>query len=270
MIEYSFKDKNPKLFLDNRDLSHFALRLKRRMREEEEGNELASEIKSFSRALERVKFDVDLNNSNLIDSFKNFVKKAYPKNAFYAGYQVRGFETILDLLRQSKDRSVVVNAPTASGKSIVFLAPAIFNALNKGGNAVVIYPRLSLMQDQLSDILEVAVNIKNNDFSIGIQRTGFGSTDYITIKYGTDGPDSFFERKSKGTLPGIAMQQLKCPKCEGTIWAPTVGNAVGKFSCTNLKCEFKLIDIYVSKNSIINGKPKLLVTTIDSFNSLLF
>ena len=271
MVEYVFKDEKPRIFLDRRDIAHFALQLKRRMASMEEGEPLTSEIKSFTRELKRVNFDQDIDKVNILsDSFKYFLKRAFPNNSKYASYQLRGFKEILELLKQKKDKCAVINAPTASGKSMVFLAPVIFNALNKGGNAILIYPRLSLMEDQLTNILQIWTNLNNDKFSIGIQRKGLGSNDYITINFGTEGESPFFKAERKGTFNGISMRQIKCPSCGGHIWAPTEKNIIGKFMCTNANCKLKNADIYVSKDSIIKNKPKLLITTADSLNSLIF
>lgn len=270
MVEYFFRDEKPKIFLDSRDLTHFALQLKRRMASTEVGVPLVSEIKSFKRELKRVNFDQDINNEKAIsDSFKYFLKHAFPNNSKYASYQLRGFKEILELLKQKKDKCAVINAPTSSGKSIVFLAPLIFNALNKGGNAILIYPRLSLMDDQLNNILQIWNNLNNHEFSIGIQRNGIGSNDFLTINYGTEGDNSFFKAERKGTFNGISMREIKCPNCGGHIWASAEKNIIGKFLCINPNCKFKNVDIYVSKDSIIKGKPKLLITTVDSLNSLI-
>ena len=237
----------------------------------EQGEPLTSEIKSFKRELKRVNFDQDIDKVNVLsDSFKYFLKKSFPNNSKYASYQLRGFKEILDLLKQKKDKCAVISAPTASGKSMVFLAPIIFNALNKGGNAILIFPRLSLMEDQLKNILQIWTNLNNDKLSIGIQRSGIGSNDYITIKYGTGGENPFFNAMRRNDFNGISMRNIKCPICGGQIWAPTEKNIIGKFMCTNANCKLKNADIYVSKDSIIKNKPKLLITTNDSLNSLLF
>lgn len=270
MIEYHFKNEVPNYFLDNRDLTQFALRLKRRMKPDEEGVRLADEIKLFSKAINRVRFDEDLQSSHIIKTFKDFLSLAYPTDYYYAGYQIRGFNSILQMLKTNQKKCVVISAPTASGKSKVFIAPALFNAILNKGSAIIIYPRLSLMQDQLSSLLKIWTNIGDNRISIGVQRGGTGSSDYITINYGTQNKDSLLERKTKGGMNGISLKNIQCPNCGSTIWAPTGKSEIGKFSCQNKTCKLKNLDLFLSKESIIQNKPSILVTTVDSINALLY
>ncbi len=272
-IEYFFHETDPVINLDSRDVNHFALRMRRRMTEAETGKDLVKELKVFSRDIGRVKFD-KIPNSKVIN-FNKFLAQIYPEDTDYAGFQLRGFDTVLSLFDKGDKKCIVVSAPTASGKSKVFISTSIFEALEKGTKSVIIYPRLSLMQDQLSGILKIWARLKNKNLTIGIQRSGLGSSDFITINYGAKSEDSFLEPKTNGNLQGLAIRNIKCPLCRSTIWAPTApvgmkAKEVGKFSCQNKKCDLQSVNIFVSKEKIIKNKPSILITTIDSISALLF
>ena len=272
-LDYFYNESEPNLKLDRSDLNHFALHMKRRMKPEEPGKDLVSELKTFTRNIERVKFDCDINE--LIPKFAKFLKEVYPSDQYYAGFQIRGFKETLNLFSGSRKKCIVVSAPTASGKSKVFTAPAIFEAIDRGERTILVYPRLSLMEDQFSNILEIWSRLNGKKFSIGVQRGGIGASDFITIKYGTSGESSFLESKTLNEFQGVSIRNVKCPICNSTIWAPTapIGmdqKEIGKFKCLGDRCKFKDVDIFVSKEKIIKRKPNLLITTVDSLNALLF
>ena len=274
MIEYFYNESKPLIKLDRSDLNHFALRMRRRMLPGELGKDLVSELKTFTREIERVKFDQ--NTNDLITLFSWFLAEVYPNDLLYAGFQIRGFKEVLNLFSErSKKRCVVVSAPTSSGKSKVFVAPSIFEAVTRGERTILVYPRLSLMEDQFSNILEIWTRLRNKKFTIGIQRSGIGSNDYVTINYGVNEVTSFLVSKTNRQFQGVSIRNIKCPLCNSTIWAPTAPlgsrqTEVGKFSCQGQNCGLKNVDIYVSKDKIVKNKPNLLITTVDSLNALLF
>jgi superfamily II DNA/RNA helicase len=273
VLEYFYSDSEPVVKLDRNDLNHFALHMRRRMKPEEAGKGLVSELKLFTRDIKRVKFDFDTNG--LIPPFAKFLKEVYPDDTSYAGFQIRGFIETLNLFSGSKKKCIVVSAPTSSGKSKVFIAPAIFEAIAKGERTILVYPRLSLMEDQFSNILEIWAHLSDKKFTIGIQRGGIGSSDYITIKYGVSGEASFLESEIINEFQGVSIRNVKCPICNSTIWAPTapIGmdqKEIGKFKCLSNNCKLRDVDIFVSKEKILRKKPNLLITTIDSLNALLF
>ena len=272
-LEYFYNESEPNIKLDRSDLNHFALHMKRRMYPKDQGKDLVSELKTFARNIERVKFDCDTNE--LIPKFAKFLKEVYPSDQYYAGFQIRGFKETLNLFSGSKKKCIVVSAPTSSGKSKVFTAPAIFEVIDRGERTILVYPRLSLMEDQFSNILEIWSRLNGKKFSIGVQRGGIGASDFITIRYGTSGESSFLESKTINEFQGVSIRNVKCPICNSTIWAPTapVGmeqKEIGKFKCLSDRCRFKDVDIFVSKEKIIKKKPNLLITTVDSLNALLF
>ncbi|MEW5996548.1 MAG: DEAD/DEAH box helicase [Candidatus Micrarchaeota archaeon] len=86
----------------------------------------------------------------------------YPLQPFIKGvFEGRGIKQLyehqakgIQLVREGKN--VVVVAPTAGGKSEVFIVPAVEGAL-KGGNTLLLYPTKALARDQLERLLEFRI-----------------------------------------------------------------------------------------------------------------
>src|SRR5690606_15067490 len=83
----------------------------------------------------------------------------------YSRFQVDGWRRVLEVIGVLKHdkapESVVVVAPTGSGKTEVFLLPVIYHVASKLSSKdvpryVMIYPRVELLKDQVSRILKYA------------------------------------------------------------------------------------------------------------------
>jgi len=85
------------------------------------------------------------------------------------------FLSIIDFLSQDKD--VIISAPTAFGKTYIFLIPVLLSAINadvkhkKGTIAVIFYPRKSLGSDQMGRLVKLIYHINKEcglNITVGI------------------------------------------------------------------------------------------------------
>jgi len=142
----------------------------------------------------------------------------------YSRFQYSGWEKVWQTI-ESKDHALVIVAPTGSGKTEVFLLPAIHYiarnlAQQNPPRYVIIYPRVALLKDQLSRIFRYvhrAMRISGEDgqkdlfgqpafstpFVIGMQFSGVLANHSATRESG-----QIFDND------GVFLTVPKCPICE--------------------------------------------------------
>jgi len=154
------------------------------------------------------------------------------------------FEYIKNILSE-KNKGYIISAPTATGKSLVFIVPLLVNAL-KREKSILMYPRRALASDQLMVLLEYLTYLneeqkKNRKYPITI---------------GIDDGDTPKENYAKGKFRG-----LSCPICKklGHNTKLLYSNKNGKVI---VKCQRgHLFDfILPTKEQIWNNPPQILIT----------
>ncbi|MEQ8676575.1 MAG: DEAD/DEAH box helicase [Aggregatilineales bacterium] len=212
----------------------------------------------------------------------------------YSRFQVDGWRRILEaigvLKHDNAPESVVVVAPTGSGKTEVFLLPVIYHIASKLNSNdvpryIMIYPRVELLKDQVSRNLKYAYRAEQqftdgqqstfnghrqakHPFVVGIQFGGVRSTYQGTFKERS----LFDEQKYFLLVP-------TCPICEdnmregneqcGRLKAGRANGRVIPLECDNLSCG-AVFHVTIGKNDHAEAriKPHILVTTMESLDRL--
>ncbi|MEM4483524.1 MAG: DEAD/DEAH box helicase [Candidatus Methanomethylicia archaeon] len=144
-----------------------------------------------------------------LERFKNALKTIIPSDiveSFIQGLKHSGLEglsryqylSILRLLEQRKD--AVISAPTAFGKTYIFLIPVLLTALRakiegkRGTVAVIFYPRKSLGSDQMARLIKLIYHLNE------ICR--------VNITIGIDDGDV---KRRKDIIDGEKFRGIRCP-----------------------------------------------------------
>ena len=175
------------------------------------------------------------------------LKEVYPS---LSHFQLVALKRILTL-RGPKHIGIV--APTASGKTLIFMIPVLMKAVEReiegyrGTTAILIYPRKSLARDQIEKLIELIYRV-NKELS-----RRYGKRKYITI--GLDYGDIPRYRPDKDE----PLLNIKCPvpKCDGILY---LSNA-GEVYCHKNKYH-KLYYVYGYKEDVWTRKPHIYVTNI--------
>lgn len=267
------RDNVPVAF-DQRDFTRIVSRMKRRMAPQEGGNYLVAELQQFQKESYPIKRNVKVDRLNDISKeFYEFFTTVEPEISEIANFQYEGMRAVVSSLNELK-KSVIVNAPTGSGKTLVFMIPPLYNSSTTGKSNFFIYPRISLIYDQLKTIIKYAFLVNHShkfkrELSIGILHGNIGPTDDITIEYSRE--DIFDQRANK-----LKFKNLVCPLCgNGELYAnvltykgkKTIGDS--KFKCSNNNCDLE-IKILISKEKYRDDPPQIILTTIDTLASFMF
>jgi len=157
------------------------------------------------------------------------------------------FEYIKNILSSDEYDAFVASSPTASGKTLIFLIPALTLAL-EGKRSIFMYPRKALATDQLKFFLKVIDKLNN----ILIKKK-------ITI--GIEDGDTKWENWLKH---GASFRSLKCPSCE-------TGDLIyfrkeGKFIIKCKHCGKEYDYILAARDYIWQTPPTILITNIYTLN----
>ena len=270
---YGPRDGVPVTF-DRKDLTKVVSKMKKRMTPQDRGNYLVAELQQFQKEFYPIKRNVKVDRLNDISKeFYEFFITVEPAIKEIANFQYEGMRSVALSLSESK-KSVIVNAPTGSGKTLIFMIPPLYNSSTTGASNFFIYPRISLIYDQLKTIIKYAYLVNHShkfkkELSIGILHGNIGPTDDITIEYSKG--DIFDQQGNK-----LKFRNLVCPLCgSGELYAnilthkgkKTIGDS--KFKCSNDNCELE-IKILISKEKYRDDPPQIILTTIDTLASFMF
>lgn len=214
------------------------LLMKQRMKAESPGSELTSSIKVET--LDKREPNPTVLRSSLpqpLREISNLVKK-YDS---FLEFQVRSWEYIQSNLTDST-KDVIIEAYTGFGKTEAAMAPLINSLLVNDGLVIAIFPRRSLLLDQVERLSDY--DLGNGNLRIGIQMTGIGPKldwtiydDFKDIQMGGKAYSKLDPRRHtnysfKNTFvevnwlnrdsDSVALREIKCSRCKGTL-RQTVG-----------------------------------------------
>ena len=247
-------------------------KMKRRMEASDNGRGLVEEVKHFSldkKIIHRHRESTVLKSES--EDLFELLEKIH-LGYLYSDFQIESMKAINRMLTNKvKERVAILQAPTASGKTLAFMIPPLLKSIKDNSCFIITYPRNALATDQLKTIIKYVIDVQRNfpnkKISIGINYGGMGSIDKHVIDY--IGNNKLLESQSiKGQI-GLIFKNPKCPKCGvGWLFAPTSANKIFSFKCTNDKCDVSDLNIYLSKETIIKEKPNILISTFESLNSI--
>lgn len=162
----------------------------------------------------------------------------------WSSFQIRGWEAVQAAL--DKKASLVITAPTGTGKTEVFLLP-ILKAAKEGGLYLLVYPRVALLRDQLSRALKYA---RLANVVIGIQYGGVGAEDKYT---------------EQNLFIGDIYKDVKCPECDSELQLIPAKSQVRTLRCKRANHEYK---ITISREGHKSSDLRLLLTTVESLDNL--
>ncbi|MGC8981808.1 MAG: DEAD/DEAH box helicase [Minisyncoccia bacterium] len=280
------------IYKNNReDLIYIISKLKKRMAPDDPGIDLVDEVKFFEIPKKVVYYNVKIDKiKEISDEFYEFIlnKIRYDQENI-SNFQYNSFKSILSILNnpnRSQDyETLIIQAPTGSGKTDAFLLPLLFDSAKTGKKFILVYPRNALATDQLKKIIKYVAMLNenlSNDYkklSIGILYGGIGAIDQHTYEYLDK--TSLFEKQNYSSQKIIKFKSISCPICEnGNLYSfyfySKKNSSFGPFYCSNTSCSSNLnknkegINIYVSKQRIVEEKPEIIITTVESLNSIIF
>lgn len=259
------------------DLAKIITKLKRRMDPGEKGKELVDETKTFARVKLTTYRHVP------VDELKGYDKKFYEflksvlvdgpglSDYMFSDFQINGLKKIKEMISgDDSHRVVILQAPTGSGKTNVFLLPSLWDSIERNSHSILVYPRIALAIDQLFGLIKNIFYAKNSGYrglSVGILFGGIGSIDEHTFKYN----NNLFEKKEIKEQVWVIFKDRKCPICNnGFIMGIYYNKKINDFKCSNKSCGVENLKIYVSKDRILKEKPNIIITTFESLNSISF
>ncbi len=182
-----------------------------------------------------------------LDIVVRALKEKYPTISYFQ------FTVLRDILttRGHVDKGIL--APTAAGKTLVFMIPVLVRAVEAAINgenhpiAILAYPRKALAKDQIEKLLEL-VHTVNSEL-----RRRYGYSKYVTI--GLDYGD-IRRRPPNSDEPLLGMH---CPYkgCKGSL----ILSRNGLVKCS-YNIEHKIHYLYAYKEAVWNDKPHIYVTNI--------
>ena len=201
------------------------------------------------------RYEIGTTLSEIIKSpYKDLIVKCLTislRHAGYTGLSSYQFPMIQELLSGSY-KNVAIVAPTASGKTLIFLIPLLARAIEKvarGDNGVIallIYPRKALERDQLQALLRL-VDVINAELRAN-------QKEIITI--GIDDSDT---PKMRDVKDGDSFRKLGCVNCEGELVIKLQRNK-SFIVCKNCGKEYTYI--IPTKDEIWSKKPEILITNM--------
>lgn len=259
------------------DLAAVISKLKKRMSSSEEGKKLVEEIKTFTMEKQTTYRHVPIDEFKDDDkNFHRFLKEILVdgpglKDYKFSDFQINGIKKIKDVIEGTDPHKVVIlQAPTGSGKTNVFLLPSLWDSINRNSHFILVYPRIALAFDQLFGLIKsvyYASKSGSNALSIGVLFGGVGAIDAHTFQYN----NMLFERREVKEQIWMVFKDRKCPVCNnGSIMGIYNNKRVYDFKCSNNSCDVKDLKIYVSKERILKEKANIIITTFESLNSIYF
>lgn len=198
----------------------------------------------------------------------------------YSRFQVEGWAQAIETIRRKT--GLVIVAPTGAGKSEVFMLPLIYEiarsvsgdeSTSRDPRFVMLYPRVTLLKDQLERIFRYAHQAeriltaggrtsgrrskRSRNIIIGFQFEGIQTDNQRTL----DDPRVF----ENGRFFRIVET---CPVCgDGRLEAREAReNSVVTLRCTNNRSCGAEIGTTISKQAHVEIKPHILVTTEESLS----
>jgi len=181
----------------------------------------------------------------------------------YSKFQIYGWRFVYDVL--TNNTSLIITAPTGSGKTEVFVPPLIYKIVEnlkkkEDFMALIIYPRISLLKDQASRIFKYVYNAQkffNTSYiTIGLQFGGVATNIDNTLQN-----KNIFEDKRSGIF-----KLFNCPICgSGNLTFRKRGRKGHFLRCINCNAEWK---VSLAKDEHIRQKVNILITTFESLDRL--
>lgn len=201
----------------------------------------------------------------------------------FSQFQIEGWDQTLQAIRNIG--SLVIVAPTGSGKTEVFLLPLIYEIARQirtnpknASRFVLLYPRVELLKDQLSRIFRYVYQAEQNQLTdsgqlelfrrsrkvsegiiIGFQFSGIASEATDTLQNA-----QVFDENKRFKI----LQDECCPVCSnGNLLYNKKRGSVPELQCSNEACS-AVFKVSIAKNYHAKYKPHILVTTAESLDRL--
>lgn len=178
----------------------------------------------------------------------------------YSRYQVYGWRFVYDALENNT--SVIITAPTGSGKTEVFVPPLVYKIIEnlkkkEDYMALIVYPRISLLRDQASRIFKYVYKAQQTfncqHITIGLQFGGIATQIDNTLN-----SSSIFNNR--------IFQMFNCPICNvGNLKFEKRGRRGHFLECTNCNAEWR---VSLAKDEHVKQKVNILITTFESLDRL--
>ena len=162
----------------------------------------------------------------------------------------------------NSQKHYVIDAPTGSGKTLIFAFMALFESL-LGNRTIIIYPRKQLAEDQANTLLRYVYHVRNALNTYKWSHIFNFNTPSISIVDG-DHPNnlsSYLRNRgmsgSQQRLPlsDVIKKSLKCPS--GNANADLYIDSNGAIKCSN----GDVVDyLYVFKDDLIDKQPSIIIT----------
>lgn len=258
-------DSEPPLIRRHHGLSNALLKLKQRINPGKEGRELVQRLR-----VERVPRERPVRNiartSRLLTTYGLDIASLAPQHDSFSAFQTEGWTAMKQAI--DKKESLVLLAPTGSGKSEVFILPIvdqIARGIQKSAppHWLMIYPRVELLRDQLSRILLAVHHAEARYFSgtrkiiIGMQFSGIKSDTSSTLK-----TKELFDENKK------FLKLTTCPVCDKNQPGDIIyrkGKGGDLFHCTKCPASW-LVSISKKSHRTNNKTPHIMVTTAESLD----
>ena len=212
------------------------------------------------------------------------VAALFPRIDKFSSFQVEGWQRVLDTI--SHRESLIIVAPTGSGKTEVFLLPTIYSIAQRlkarsklrskeAPHFVLLYPRVALLKDQLSRIFRYVFEAEKEYLRpstlfghLGQMEKGQG----IVIGFQFNGvfSDASDTRDNRDIFDedGTFLLIDQCPICNtGHLRIPS-GRSQGGITllkCTSCPADFRTT---ISKKDHAKAQPHILVTTAESLDRI--
>lgn len=248
-----------------------AIRLLKNLRQRFDRQQIGTDLVAQARAevirRDRPVWDVGLDRLSEFPDLRAIAELGGKET--YSRFQVRGWEIVLKTIENQE--SMIITAPTGSGKTEVFLLPLIYWVTQQVYNHrnprfILIYPRVELLKDQLSRILKYVYqsermfradtkNLFGKKLSPVITGLQFGGirTEFSDTK---NNPDVF--------VNNVFQIVPECPICNSGQLI-LASNTHSELVCSSCSARFNLT---LSKKDHEEKKPHLLVTTVESLDRL--
>jgi superfamily II DNA/RNA helicase len=208
-------------------------------------------LKKFQQELSSVGLHLE---DEVIAAFDAIFSKFDPNPSFYA-YQEGGIKSILQEMRDRKNKPQLISIRTAGGKTELFLAPildfCIKNIDKLSTKSLIFYPTKALANDQSRRLFDLLLELNTKLVSSGKRAITMG------IYHG--GIES----------NNISWVPFKCKHCGAYLEARDPTKSV--LSCTSSECQSS--EVYehalLTRNEIHRNPPDILITNPDVINYVL-
>jgi ATP-dependent helicase YprA (DUF1998 family) len=182
-------------------------------------------------------------------------------NAFKNGENIRNVsrlqrDYIIEYIKNKCygiNKNYVIDAPTGSGKTLIFAFMALFEAL-LGNRVFIIYPRKQLAEDQANKFIRYVYYVRDELIGYRWQRVFSFNHPTLMIVDGDHAPKPpQINNKVPLSHEEVAKKTLKCPICNDILmYDPNQG----KIMCSR---GHEIDFLYVFKNDL-NNRPSIVIT----------